>query len=223
MQAEKLGGQREWVVRTPDELVAFVDAQGCCTIDALPGYPSFPAQSAVIGDVDPAVPHPWFWKDDLHVERRLYYTRVFGNRPGYVSNELLPVLVATNGAVADELIMRGALTVRAQMIYGIIEQHGPIPTKDLKRLLTPDDRRTADTALHDLDRRFIITKTGITGRTLGTYSYVWDLVERWMPDVLAAADRLGRQTAMEVMREHLASFGITGDSPFTRKVLGWED
>ena len=208
-------------MRTPDDMVRFVDSVGCCTKSALPDYPDFPSQSEVLGEIDAGTTDPWFWKDDLHIEKRLYYTRVFGGQPGFISNSLMPVLIATNGVTADELVFNGMMTPEAQQIYHAIEAHGPIPKKNLKRLLTPDAKRAADRVLHDLDRQFIITKTGITGRTRGTYGYIWDLVERWIPDMLATADRIGRTKAMAMLREHFAAFGIPPDSPFYTKVLGW--
>jgi hypothetical protein len=221
MQTSEWREQWAGMVRTPDDMVRFVDAVGCCTKNALPNYPDFPSQSAVIGELDATTTDPWFWKDDLHIEKRLYYTRVFGGQPGFISFALLPALIATNGEVADELLFAGAMSPEAQEIYHAIEEHGPIPIRDLKRLLTPDATRAANRVLHDLDRQFIITKTGITGRTRGTYGYIWDLVERWIPDMLVAADRLGRTTAMAMIQEHLAAFGVSPDSPFYLKVLGW--
>lgn len=213
----------EWTgkVSTPDDMVQFVDAVRCCTAKALPKHPEFPNQDAVMGKIAPGVPDPWFWKDDLHIEKRFYYTRIFGGQPGFVSYTLLPALIATNGSVADELIFNGKLSPEAQQIYRTIETHGPIPTKELKQLLTPDAKRSANRILISLDRQFLITKVDITGRTRGTYSYVWDLVERWVPEMLVTADRLGRKQAEAVLREHLAIFGIPANSPLYTKVLGW--
>lgn len=215
--------REQWagMVRTPDDMVRFVDAVGCCTGKALAGYQDFPSQSTVIGKLDAATTDTWFWKDDLHIEKRLYYTRVFGGQPGFVSMSLLPAFIATNGMVADELLFNGMLSPEARQVYDTIEAHGPISSINLKLLLTPDAKRAANRVLHELERQFIITKTGITGRTRGTYSYIWDLVERWVPDVLVAADRLGRATAMAMIREHLIAFGVPPDSPFYAKVLGW--
>lgn len=227
LQVEPFGLASQWreqwegAVRTPEDMVRFVDAVGCCTSKELPGYPDFPNQDAVIGELDATAPDPWFWKDDLHIEKRIYYTRVFGGQPGFISYTLLPVLIATNGAVADELLFSGALSPEAQEIYHTIESHGPIPTKELKRMLTPDAKRSANRVLIDLDRKFLITKTGITGRTRGTYSYIWGLAEQWIPDMLVAADRLGRNQAAAMLREHLAAFGVLPDSKFYSKVLGW--
>jgi hypothetical protein len=215
--------REQWAGRmcTPEDMVRFVDAVGCCMKQVLPAYPDFPSQSAVIGEIDAATTDPWFWKDDLHIEKRLYYTRVFGGQPGFVSFAMLPALIATNGRVADELLFDGMLTPEARQIYDTIEAHGPIPIRDLKRLLTPDAERAANRIIHDLERQFIIAKTGITGRTRGTYGYIWDLAERWVPDELAAADRLGATTAMAIIREHFEAFGIPPDSAFYAKALGW--
>jgi hypothetical protein len=215
--------REQWAgtVSTPEDMVRFVDAVGCCTSRPLPRFPEFPSQDEVMGEIDPSVPDPWFWKDDLHTERRIYYTRIFGGQPGFISYRLLPALIATNGAVADELIYHGVLSTEAQQIYRTIETHGPIPTKHLKQMLTSESKHSANRVLIELERRFLITKTGITGRTRGTYSYIWDLVERWMPAMLSAADSLGRERASAMLREHLAAFGIPADSLFYKKVLGW--
>ncbi len=221
IQARQWRGKWAGTVHTPEDMVRFVDAVGCCTKTEMPNYPDFPNQSAVMGELDATVTDPWFWKDDLHTEKRLYYTRIFGGQPGFISYWLLPVLIATNGAVVDELLFNGALSHEAQQIYHTIEAHGPIPIKDLKRLLTPDTKRSANRVLIDLDRKFLITKTGITGRTRGTYGYIWDVVERWVPEMLVAADLLGRKQAAVMLSKHLAAFGVPPDSPFYPKVLGW--
>lgn len=218
MQLSQWREQWSGRVRTPDDMVRFTDAVGFCTSGELPGYPDFPSQSAVVSEGTPDV---WFWKDDLHAEKRLYYTRVFGGQPGFVSMKMLPALIATNGTTADELLFDGLLSPETQQIYRIIEERGPIPIRDLKRLLTPDAKRAATRVLHDLDRQFIITKAGITGRTRGTYGFIWDLVERWIPDMLTAADRLGRSTAVEMIHDRLSAFGIPPGSPFYLKMLGW--
>ena len=202
-------------------MVRFVDAVGCCTRTPLAAYPDLPNQADALGEVPAGISDPWFWKDDLHIEKRLYYTRVFGGQPGFISNALLPMFVATNGAVFDELLFDGQLTPEEQQVYRLIEGSGPIPIKELKRLLTPDAKRAASRIIIDLDRAFLISKTGITGRTRGTYGYIWDLTERWIPEVLAAADLLGRKQAASLLRDHLSAFGVPPASPFYAKILGW--
>jgi hypothetical protein len=215
----------EWAGRvcTPEAMVRFVNAVGVCTTRPLAGFAGFPCQSEALGPVPPGASDPWFWKDDLHVEKRIYYTRVFKGEPGFLSLEMLPAFIATNGMVVDELLYCGAMTPEAQQVYAAIEAQGPIPIRELKRMLTPDAARSVDRELHALERRFIITKTAISGRTRHTYGYVWDLVERWMPEMLAAADRMGHTKARAVIRKHLAVFGISVASPFYGRVLGWQE
>lgn len=102
-------------VRQEDDLVRFVREVGFCTINQLPRWPAFPSQEFAMGIPD-VLGVTWFWKDDLHTQRRLYYTRLFAGRPGFVSLELLPTFIATNGEVADELIHFGRLPVTTREI-----------------------------------------------------------------------------------------------------------
>lgn len=163
----------------------------------------------------------WFWKDDLHVVKRLYYTRLFAGKPGFIAMDLLPAFIATNGMVADELIVTGAMPVLMQEIYYIIEERGPIAIRQLKTLLGEDACKASAKILIDLETKFIITKTAITGRERGTYGYVWDLVERWFPAVLQAADQLGSKAAHDLIRVRLQGFGLSNEATFTKKVLHW--
>ncbi|HEY3418471.1 MAG TPA: hypothetical protein VGM23_16470, partial [Armatimonadota bacterium] len=205
---------------TEDDLVRFVSDIGCCTIDILPKYPDFPCQGVAM-DKDGVLGETWFWKDDLHIDRRLYYTRIFAGKPGYISLELLPAFIATNGAVMDELALTGGATVLERELYRLIEEMGPVSTKSLKAQLGEEEKRAAAQSLINLECRFLITKVDITGRERGTYSYVWNLTERYCLEALAASDALGVKRARVIIQERLASFGIPQDSPFYPRALGW--
>jgi hypothetical protein len=201
--------------------VRFADEVGCCSRKPVPGYEGFPNEAEVLGRIPAGVDDPWFWKDGLHAQRRLYYTWEFGGQPGFLSNEMLPVLIATNGAVFDELACDGLVSPEVRQTYDVIQGEGPVPIRELRRALGPDAKRTCNRVLHYLDSKFIVTKTGISGRIRGTYGYIWDLVERWVPEALAEADKLGRKQAIEMLREHLTAFGIEPESGFYQRVLGW--
>ena len=209
-------------MQTQDDLVRFVDAVGFCTINQLDAYPRFPSQEVAMGRRD-VLGHTWFWKDDLHAQKRIYYCRVFGGRPGFISFAFLPAFIATNGEAVDELITYGAMPVRTQNIHRIIEQRGPISIKELKALLGPDARKASASALIDLERKFIIAKTGITGRERATYGYIWDLAERWIPDAFEAADALGVKAARGVLKSRLTELGVTPDACFTKRILQWSE
>jgi hypothetical protein len=152
----------------------------------------------------------------------VYYTRLFAGKPSFISLEFLPFFIAANGAAADELIDLGRIPVATQHIYHLIEEHGPIGSRQLKKLLTPDARKAATRSLWELERRFIITKTDITGRELATYSYVWNLTERWLPDAFAAADRIRSRAAVERITERLTDLDVPITEKLRAKVLHWE-
>jgi hypothetical protein len=205
-------------VKIEDDCVRFVDDVGFCTIDPAESAPDFPCQADAMG-LTGALGETWFWKDDLHVQKRLYYTRLFFNKPGYISMEYLPAFIATNGQVADELIIMGRMPVTQQAILQVIEADGPIPTRDLKKKLTTDAARQSSSALISLERLFITTKVDITGRTRQSYGYVWDLAERWVPWAFEEADRLGSVKAKAKIMDKLAANGIEAEA--AGKAFGW--
>jgi len=208
-------------VRDEEELIRFVDTVGFCAINELERFPAFPNLSVAMGQRE-ALWHAWWWKDDLHVQKRLYYTRLFAGRPGFISLAWLPAFIAANGAAADEVFLVGALPVLAKEVYRIIEHSGPISSRPLKKQLSPDVRRAVTGMLWELERRFIITKTDITGRELATYSYVWDLAERWLPDAFVEADRLRRKAAVAKISERLETLGVPLEPKLAKSVLKWE-
>jgi len=216
--------REEWRERVRDEegLIQFVEAVGFCAINALERFPEFPSLSLAMGQRE-ALWHAWWWKDDLHVQKRVYYTRLFAGRPGFISLQWLPAFIAANGAAADEVFLVGALPVLAKDVYRIIESRGPISSRPLKKLLSPDARRSVTGILWELERRFIITKTDITGRQLSTYSYVWDLAERWLPDAFVEADRLRGKAAVAKISERLGALGVAREGKLLKSVLRWEE
>lgn len=214
--------KHQHTVHTDADLVRFVNAVGCCTINALERFPEFPSAAVAMGQAE-ALWTSWFWKDDLHIAKQVYYTRLFVGRPGFIALEWLPAFIAANGAAADELFFTGAMPAEVEALYRVIEAHGPIAIGDLKKRLTPDLRKAATGHLWELERRFLITKTGLTGRERGTYGYIWDLADRWLPDAFTAADRLKQQPAIEKITAHLAALGVPVDGKLRQRVLRWTE
>ena len=204
-------------VHNDKEFVEFVNTYRCCTAKYMPAWPLFPNQQQALADL--GMIDVWFWKDDLHAERRLFYTRLFGGKPGFVSMSLLPVMVAAYGRVFDEMLYRGELPCEAVDIYRMIEQEGPIGIKPLKAMLAHIPHATIDKYLQLLDRKLLITKCGITGRTRGTYGFIWDTTEHWMPEILLQAQSIGTQTAREVIHDHMRQFAISSESGFWKRLL----
>ena len=213
----------EWheTVHGESDAVRFLDGVGFCTIDR-PEFGEFPYLAAAFpGNRDHVLGDVWFWKDDLHIQKRLYYTRLFGGKAGFIALELLPAFIATNGEVADEMMMMGRMSVAAKEVYETVEREGPVPAKELKRMLSTDTQKKSSTALIHLEQKFILTKVDITGRTRETYSYVWDLAERWMPEAFEAADELGVEAAARRIVARLRENGIAPTPEYLTKAMKW--
>ena len=214
--------QSRWQSRVAheDDLLRFVQDVGFCSINQLERYPDFPNAAVAMGKRD-ALWDAWFWKDDLHIQRRCYYTRLFGGRPGLIAMEWLPCFIATNGAVVDELALTGGLPAQTLDIYRELAVRIPVSTRVLKKALTPEARKATAAALTELERRFIITKADIAGRERATYCYIWELAERWMPEAFAAADRLGRKAARAQILARLEELGVEATPALCKSVFHW--
>jgi hypothetical protein len=81
---------------------------------------------------------------------------------------------------------------------------------------TPTER-----ALVELQRRFLGCKVDLTGRTRGTYSYIWDLAERFWPEAFEIANQLDAGSARERIREQLRISGIEPNAKIEQKLFLW--
>lgn len=205
------------LVTTPDACLAFVERVGLC---AWSRAPRFPALLASLGDATPwagdtgaLMNHTWFWKDDLHIARRLFYGQILnGGKPAFVSLGLLPFLIAAQGDIdARDLHEKGRLASNALSVYEHVERHGPTATN---RLPWPPGSRHL--YLAQLQQRFLLTKHTLTGRTRGTYGYVWGLCDLLFPDAFAHAARLVVADARARVAAHLSL-----DETQAAALLGW--
>ncbi|HVK02457.1 MAG TPA: hypothetical protein VM490_03225 [Armatimonadaceae bacterium] len=205
---------------TDEEFVAFVDRVGFCSwqrFERLPGLPSLEEESGWSGH--DLFNQTWFWKDDLHIERRLYYGQILAaGVPVFVSNALLPLFVAAQGDNDPRtLYEQNRLPRAAVQIYEHVEREGPTPSNRLP--VSGADRQRA---LIALQRPFLLTKAGLTGRGRGTYGYIWDRCEAHFPDVFTEAARLSVARARAGIRERLLEHVDISEQRLS-KLLHWHD
>lgn len=197
-------------VTTPDEAVEYVNRVGLCAwrrVVKLSGFPSLEAQTPWDNTHD-AIMQMWFWKDDLHIEKRLFYGQLLGRdgTPVFASLPFLPYLIAAQGDCCDvrELYEKNRLSRVALDLYAHIEENGPTPKNRL-----PYPPKTSQTPpLITLQQKFLITKTGLTGRTRGTYGYVWGLCETFFPDAFQSAAQIPVANARAHIVTHLRQNGL---------------
>lgn len=176
------------MVTTPEECVRYVESVGLCTWRHQPKLAWLPSLEMATAWSGGEVTHQtWFWKDDLHIERRLYFGMLIApDIPVFVSLAFLPALIAAQGDIdAHTLHEKGLLASNALRVYEHIERVGPTATGALP--WPPGSRMLY---LAHLQQKFLLTKYDLTGRTRGTYGYRWCLCEDAFPDSFTAAARL---------------------------------
>lgn len=74
----------------------------------------------------------------------------------------------------------------------------------------------------ELQRRFLVCKVGLTGRTRGRYGYIWDLTERWLPEAVEEASQMGRGEAREEIWQPCQRLEVPLGYTGLARILGWE-
>jgi hypothetical protein len=73
----------------------------------------------------------------------------------------------------------------------------------------------------ELQRRFLVCKVDLTGRTRGTYSYVWDLAERFWPQAFVDAHHTSPTAARSKIRSQLREFGLSPSPQLEQHLFLW--
>lgn len=203
-------------VDTPEACVAWVRRVG---MGAWRSGTPLPALDQVTPWGSETMLHTWFWKDDLHIAKAVCYAPLWGaGVPVFVDPDLVPALVAAQGDIDPrDLAESGRISPLALRLYEHVERHGPTPKNRL-----PYPARTSRTPpLVQLQRTWCLTKTGITGRTRGTYGYVWGRADDFWGDAFARAARLSVEEARAQVAQRLWASGVTLSDAALAKALHW--
>ncbi len=232
----EIGRSGAWrdLIRGPigdtDAALSFVDACGFCTTGPVPRL-DFPNLADALNATAFSVWYSaWGWKDDLHFDKRLYYARVVRAQPTFISLEYLPDFIAALAGRGQEierdperLYHSGRLSREAFVLYQYLVEHPEQPSRELRaRTGLRHESAAAERALQELQRRFLICKVDLTGRTRGTYSYIWDLAERFFPDAFEEARGTAPAVARSRIRERLSEFGIESTPTLEGKLFLWQ-
>ncbi len=151
----------------------------------------------------------WGWKDKLAAERLVYYGKVAGDRPTFVSREWLPrfyALTGNTGELEDDLAHAAETTglsdmARKACLY--LHEYGPTGTRKLQAQLTDgskEAKRALEKALDELDSSMLIAKCGVEGGS--SFANLWDLFPRVWPEAVEAGTEIPTRTAAELLVFH---------------------
>lgn len=207
-------------MRSAAGALAFVEAVGLCsTFFAFrEGPPSL--WEAVVGRPRPRWPRhshhdravglTWELKDVLPARRQVYYGKLVKGRPMLVALDLFPAFYAiVRGAQRARDYAReyeaGRLSLTARRLMDSLTRESPQYTRGLRAecfMLEPAKTREFERAMAELQQGLWIAKT--EERYEPSFSYRWDLLERWLPEAVAEGRRLRRTAAIDrVVGRHL--------------------
>jgi hypothetical protein len=200
-------------IRSERAALAFVDAVGVCST-----FYRFPEGVAclwegVVGRERPRWPRhshhddgigrTWELKDSLPARRRCYYGKLLKGRPVLVALDLFPAFYALvrGGQRARDFAAEyraGRMSATAKRLMDSFFRESPQYTRGLRAdtfMLEPSKTREFERAMAELQQGLWIVKT--EERYEPSFSYRWDLLERWLPDQVAEGRELRRPAALD--------------------------
>jgi hypothetical protein len=227
--------QRALRIGSDRAAVAFVDAVGFCSTFHRFGEGVACLWEAVAGRKDPrwprhshhdaAVGFTWDLKDRLATRRQVYYGKLLKGRPVLVALDLLPAFYALirgrqrSAAYLDEY-RDGRLSALAKRIMDSLVRESPQYTRGLRAesfTLEPSRTHDFERAMAELQQGLWVVKT--EERYEPTFSYRWDLVERWLPDQVAEGRRLRRESAVEEICGRYLDAAVYSTPPLLARLL----
>ena len=145
----------------------------------------------------------WELKDTLPAGRLCYYGKIVKGRPVLVALDVFPAFYALargRQRARDYLAeyRAGRLSAQAKRLLDSFFRESPQYTRGLRAdtfMLESSKTREFERAMTELQQGLWIVKT--EERYEPTFSYRWDLLERWLPDEVAEGRSLGRAEALD--------------------------
>jgi hypothetical protein len=222
-------------LRTPRQALAFVEERGFVFFWAIQGIDLPSLWTAVAGNRRVASEHDdpghvtWGWKDSLLGQRRWFYAKLLRGKSMMVSLKTLPYFYALSDRLGDledfQLAYEaGRLSREARAIADALRLHGAQHTVALRKLAhlsSQASKRRFDKGLHDLQRGLWVVPVGVAEAGAWRYAFIYELLDRWLPDVARQARRIRPDTA----RQHLAGLYLdsvgAAEAAAVRRLFQW--
>jgi len=172
----------------------------------------------------------WRWKDYMLDKRRWYYGKLLRGRSTMVSLQTLPAFYALSERLGDlddyELSYDlGHLSREARLIGETLRASGPTHTIELRRKTRLDDPRAKgrfEKAMIQLQKGLWVLPIGVAEAGSWRYAFIFELLDRWLPEVFPRARVLSREEAgRELIARLLSGVGATTSIQAAR-LFGWK-
>jgi hypothetical protein len=163
----------------------------------------------------------WDWKQTLPARKACYYAKVIRRRGTFISWEWFPAFyrVYADPRPYWRQYREGLLDREEKRILDLLQEQGPMMTRDLRLAFAPRSKqntRRAKALLVELQNRFLITAAG--GDTTGWSHHRWDLVARWVP---ARAQQEAARLSPEEARARIVARSVRNLVATSAADLAW--
>jgi len=222
-------------LKTPADAVRFVNELGFCFLWPITGVEMPSLWAAVAGDRPVADEHDdpghvtWGWKDQSLDKRWWHYAKLLRGKATLVSLDTLPYFYALSenfGGPDDYLeeYRAGRLSIEAKTIYEVLRDGGAMDTVRLRRearMSAESSKARFEKALTDLQKGLKILPVGVAEAGAWRYAFVYELVDRWFPDLPASARTIARtQARVTLVRRYVENVIAIIPAAVTR-LWGW--
>ena len=209
-------------LRTVEDAVEFVNERGFVFLWAVKGVDLPSLWKAVAGDrpVESDRDDPghitWGWKDSMLGEKVWYYAKLLRGKATFVSLNTIPYFYALSERVGDLddytlAYDEGRLSWEEKSVADAILNHGALHTLELRRrsyLDAAGSKSRFDRAITSLQRGLWILPIGIARAGAWKYAFIYELVDRWYPQILDGARKISlRDAYKELTSVYLDSVG----------------
>ena len=168
---------------------------------------------------DAGVGLTWRLKDALPARRLVYYGKLLRGRPLLVALDVFPAFYALVRGRQRARDYRaeyaaGRLSAPAKRLMDSFMRERPQYTRSLRAdtfMLEPARTREFERAMAELQQGLWIAK--IEERYEPTFSYRWDLLERWLPEAVDAGRRLSRPAAVDRLLDRYLGGAVHSTAP----------
>ena len=219
-----------------EEALDFVEQRGFIYFWPIKGVEMPNLWTAVAGQRAVADAHDdpghvtWGWKDEMLDKRQWYYAKVLRGKATIISLDVAPYFYALSENYGDpeqdylDLYEDGLLSREAKTIYEALLHEGPLDTVNMRRKIHMTGKASNspfERGLVALQRDFKILPVGIAQAGAWRYSFIYDLVQRFYPDLPQKARSITRRAARQaLLSRYFDSLGAATASDF-RKLFQW--
>ena len=219
-----------------EEALDFVEQRGFIYFWPIKGVEMPNLWTAVAGQRAVADAHDdpghvtWGWKDEMLDKRQWYYAKVLRGKATIISLDVAPYFYALSENYGDpeqdylDLYEDGLLSREAKTIYETLLHEGPLDTVNMRRKIHMTGKASNspfERGLVALQRDFKILPVGIAQAGAWRYSFIYDLVQRFYPDLPQKARSITRRAARQaLLSRYFDSLGAATASD-VRKLFQW--